>query len=527
MAYQPPASPNFDFSIQAYQPGTDFSFQLQATYAYVPPPTVVSFHQSQWQKAQNHQGSLNSPYGRSLPRQTRIQQTSHQGRPVEASRLGLFWGRVAKQEVELQIRHGTPDPRDSDQQSLWQQPPAKDDHQHSYWDQSIHERDRQGSEQWQQATTHDRQQTEAFDRVDEFGPPFQYQTAEYLPPSVTLLDFTFDGKRYTPYSAPAVYFHFRYPDNSHAIQPKDRTSNQAYSNNRSQDEPVCIPWGLGRKAADEDYTSAFYGEEGGETEPLPPKQEPEQPDIRESYLLMNTINVVALPDRTAIELRDIEINLDIDSFSWQLQGEIWGAASLAMVEPDSSRPKQVEVDINGWKWVFIIERYTGSRVFGKEKYVVYGTSRTQLLAAPDAPLRSKSSSSDINAKQAIAEELENTGFTAEYPDIDDYETPDWIIPGGSFSYQNQTAMQVVAKVASTAGSVIVPARDSDTLSIQPRYPSSPWAWNDAAMDNIIPASMVIMPKRQLATGTEIQRRLCFRHPCRRGRQRKANRIRRR
>ncbi|MGI9273555.1 MAG: hypothetical protein ACR2PT_01675, partial [Endozoicomonas sp.] len=198
-----------------------------------------------------------------------------------------------------------------------------------------------------------------------------------------------------------------------------------------------------------------------------------------------------LPDRTAIELRDIEINLDIDSFSWQLQGEIWGAASLAMVEPDSSGPKQVEVDINGWVWVFIIERYSSHRVFAKERYTVYGTSRTQLLAAPYAPLRSKSSSSDINAKQAITEELLNTGFTAEYPSLDDYDTPDWIIPGGSFSYQNQTAMQVVAKIASTAGSVIIPAMDTDTLSIQPRYPSSPWAWDAATMDNIIPASMVI------------------------------------
>ena len=225
-------------------------------------------------------------------------------------------------------------------------------------------------------------------------------------------------------------------DNSHAIQPKDRTSSQAYNSNRTQDEAIRIPWGLGRKAKDEDYTSGY----GGETEPLPPKQ-----------------------------------------------------------EPDSSGPKQVEVDINGWKWVFIIERYSTHRVFGKEKYTVYGTSRTQLLAAPYAPLRnkgrSKSSSSDINAKQAITEELTGSpwseGFTAEYPNIDDYDTPDWVIPGGSFSYQNQTAMQVVAKIASTAGSVIIPARDSDTLSIQPRYPSSPWAWGGATMDSIIPASMVV------------------------------------
>ena len=66
---------------------------------------------------------------------------------------------------------------------------------------------------------------------------------------------------------------------------------------------------------------------------------------------MNTISVVTLPDRTPIEMREMEISLDIDSFSWALTGELWGAASLAMVEPDQNGVKQVEVNINGWTWI--------------------------------------------------------------------------------------------------------------------------------------------------------------------------------
>lgn len=65
------------------------------------------------------------------------------------------------------------------------------------------------------------------------------------------------------------------------------------------------------------------------------------------------------------------------------------------------------------------------------------------------------------------------------------------MPGGSFSYQSQTAMQLVAKIAGTAGSVLIPSRDADQRTIQPRYPSCPWAWNNATMDRIVPASMVI------------------------------------
>ena len=249
-----------------------------------------------------------------------------------------------------------------------------------------------------------------------------------------------------------------------------------------------LPWGFGRKAKDDSYTSRY----GGETQPeITEKPEPEQPDIRESYLLMNTISTVVLPARTPIELPNIDISLDIDSFSWSLTGEIWGATSLAMVEPDQDGPKQVEIDINGWKWVFIIERYSTDRRFGNERYTIYGSSRSQLLAAPYAPMRSKSNASNINAKQAITEELQNTRFNVIYPDLNDYTTPDWIIPGGTFSYQSQTAMQVVARIAGTAGSVIIPSRDSDELYIQPRYPASPWAWSTATMDRIVPAALVI------------------------------------
>ena len=144
---------------------------------------------------------------------------------------------------------------------------------------------------------------------------------------------------------------------------------------------------------------------------------------------MNIITTVVLPDRTPLELPSLEISLDIDSFaysgnSWSLTGKLWGASNIALVEPDRNGPKQIEVDINGWKWVFIIERYSTDRRFGDERYTIYGSSRTQLLAAPYAPGRSKSNTSNLNAKQAISEELANTGFTAIFPDLNEYSTPD-------------------------------------------------------------------------------------------------------
>ena len=53
-------------------------------------------------------------------------------------------------------------------------------------------------------------------------------------------------------------------------------------------------------------------------------------------------------------------------------------------------------------------------------------------------------------------------------------------------------MQVIARIATTAGAVIIPDKNTDTLTIQPRYPASPWNWPETTMDaRIVPASMVI------------------------------------
>ncbi|WP_252177185.1 hypothetical protein [Endozoicomonas sp. 4G] len=487
MAYFPNKTKDFNFIREIYQPASHFKFYPQPSYAFIPTPTVVRNCQSQWQTGNAYQHAACSPFQQSMTIQASIQQSSHQASLLEAPQIGLFWGKVPELEESVRISHQLANGRQSQQQGLWQQPPAKESSINELRDQSIQAREQQSAEHWQQATYKDRQNIERFNRSDEYSAAHQVIARGYRVPEPTLLNFSFQARRYSPATTSAVYFNLGEPSANRTIQPRDSRQRSAFSSNRTQDEPVIIPWGPGRKAKDDDIDSQFDSESDGIEE----KPEPEVPEIRETYLLMNTISVVTLPDRTPIEMSNMDISLDIDSFSWSLSGELWGASSLKLVEPDQSGPKQIEVNINGWKWVFIVERYTGSKAFGQERYTIYGTSRTQLLASPYAPKRSKSNSSNLNAKQAITEELANTGFSAIYPELDDFSTPDWIIPGGSFSYQSETAMTVIARLASTAGAVIIPSRDADQLNIKPRYPASPWSWSSATMDKIVPASMVI------------------------------------
>ena len=488
MAYEIPASVDFAFVGGTYEPLTDFSFYPKEKNAFVPPPSLVRFYQGNWQTATDRQQVRTMAYSTSRPINTSRTQTSHQAQPLAARTLGLYWGSVAKKETVVSFYHGQSQNKEAATGDRWQQPERKGSSKQSAWDKSIQAQDQEQALPWNQSPEKDSFEISPFRRVDEFGTPHQIEKTGYLIPGASLLNFSFAGQPYSPSATPAVYFQMGRSVEVRVIQPRDSQCFSSFQSNRTGDQPVIVPWGIGQKAKDESVTGNYGGEKNPE---VIEKPEPEQPEIRESYLLMNIITTVVLPDRTPLELPSMEISLDIDSFSWSFTGQLFGASNIALVQPDENGPKQIEVDINGWKWVFIIERYSTNRRFGDERYTIYGSSRTQLLAAPYAPLRSKSNTNALNAKQAITEELANTGFTATYPDLNDYSTPDWVMPGGSFSYQSQTAMQVVARIAGTAGSVVIPSRDADQLNIQPRYPASPWAWSTATMDRIVPASMVI------------------------------------
>ncbi|OED40218.1 hypothetical protein ACH42_17035 [Endozoicomonas sp. (ex Bugula neritina AB1)] len=489
MSYKVPEG-NVDFTLEgaAYLTTTNavVNFSGKPSLIFIPPPAVVFTTGSQWDTGYNQQRYLSCHHETSLPVQTYRQQNSHQARVLEAAQLQLFWNQVPKMESRVSFSHGIGQARSGQSSDQWTQAAAKENHQQSQWDDSIKPQDDHTGDAWNQPPERDSHINEGFQTVDLYGATRQKTSGYTLPQNP--LNFVFREQEYTPNTQPAAWFSFGSIPPNPAIQPRDNHLNARFSSNQHQDEAIRLPWGFGQKARDEDVSSGY----GGEAQPdITEKPEPQQPDIRESYLFMNTISAVVLPERTPIELPSIDISLDIDSFSWSLTGQLWGASSLAMIEPDQNGTKQIEVDINGWKWIFIIERYSTDRRFGNERYTIYGSSRSQLLAAPYAPLRSKSNTSNLNAKQAISEELANTGFSALYPDLNDYKTPDWVIPAGSYSYQNETPMKVIAKVAGTAGSVIIPSRDSDEISIQPRYPSSPWKWDSATMDKIIPAALVI------------------------------------
>ena len=324
-------------------------------------------------------------------------------------------------------------------------------------------------------------------RVNAFGPRYNAATAlqdSLYVPGTGALVFEFGGRPYFPSTSPTVFFDFRYVPATPAIQPTDmRPAGMRWQSARRLSLTSTLPWGRARQV-DGVLTDMPYVDYPGPVKPLP--EPPPDPDILDTYMIANTVNLVVLPSRTPIEAKNVRVGLDADSFSWSFSADIFTQAALDLVRPDADGAKTVELDINGWKWVVLVERYSRQLRFPAEAYSINGATRPQLLAAPYAPLRTSLNNAPINAAQAAEAELLNTGFTLNWL------AADWTLPAGTFSYQGQTAMQVIARLAETVGGVVRPTRDADALEVVPRYPAPPWAWEDVdtPISRIIPPAMM-------------------------------------
>ncbi|WP_010490780.1 hypothetical protein [Pseudomonas sp. S9] len=329
---------------------------------------------------------------------------------------------------------------------------------------------------------------QVWQRSDEFGPRYdsagELLASLYVPGS-SALQFSFEGQRYSPSSSPLVFFDFRYEPAPRAIQPVDSGVGVSFSSARQLSKRLTLPWGWGRPT-EPVPTGITYPDYTG---PVYVIDTPDEPDILETYMIANLVTLVVLPDRTPIEVTNIKLGLDIDAYSWSFSADVAGRTALNLVKPDAGGQKTLELTINGWTWNLLVERYSRKQNFPGERYSIQGATRSQLLAAPYAPLRSNLNAAPINARQAAENELLNTGFTLNW-DSAALGPADWTIPAGAFSYQSQTAMQVIARIAEATGGVIRPARDSDALSVLPRYREASWNWGAALLDRIIPAAIM-------------------------------------
>lgn len=259
---------------------------------------------------------------------------------------------------------------------------------------------------------------------------------------------------------------------------------QGWTTNKPTDNRFRHPWDdKPRKGTEVDFDY--------DQQPPLPGDPPDEPEIKRTYIIMNSSSLIATAENMPLEFSDLTIELDVDSFAWKMSCSILNRQSMDLIRPTAQGPAEVVATVNGHQWRFIVERYSLDKRFAKEQWRVTGVSRPQLLANPYAPRRTGRIEQPTNMALAMANQLEFTGFTVALQD----GLYDYVIPAGAWGYENKTAMEVISELAAAVGAVVIPDQAADILHIKHRYKQTPpWYYPGLAesdLDAVIQDSMVI------------------------------------
>lgn len=204
----------------------------------------------------------------------------------------------------------------------------------------------------------------------------------------------------------------------------------------------------------------------------PPKDTIIHPDY-EVFKIVNIVNMVTLPDRTPVMFDDFSLVRDVDSFVWTVNFKPIGEAAYDLVKPVGRNLKQIEIDINGMKINVFVGRTGRSIEFGRMRYTATAWSDLKLLSFPYHRTRSHTETSSKTAAQLVGDELLGSAITVNW------DTVDWAIPTNVFGYQDKTPIGAILDLTNAAGAVIEPHLQGGSIRVRPRFPVSPWNWDNA------------------------------------------------
>jgi hypothetical protein len=353
------------------------------------------------------------------------------------------------------------------------------------WADFVRQLDRDRSQDWNFPPPVDVVSLYQFQRVDDYGEKLVWDTRDYTPPRRYAVNFDFTENGYTP-DATALNFSWGAP-NPYPNQPiRPTEAGQAIAHNAPPaiDESRQINWGAGSWTRPlPDYVAT----PGWNNEQEPPAERPPQPQIREVYIFMPSVTLYRTPDGAEIEATNVSWSTDSDSWAWRFSATLQNPAQLALLKPDSNGPREIACIINGHEFTGLVRGYSPTRSFeGGHTVTINGVSLSGWLSEPHAPARSKLITAPYTAQQLAELELQNTGWTL------DWQTQDWLIPAGAYSYESLTPISAIKRIADAVGAIVQSHPANKTLIVKPRYPVSPHKWTDpaATLDAILPADLI-------------------------------------
>lgn len=274
-----------------------------------------------------------------------------------------------------------------------------------------------------------------------------------------------------------------------SAEPFERLATALWRQAAARGAMVALPWGPAGTRQN-GFSNPYPVPPG----PTDPGGQPITVPIRDAYIMIPTLSAVVLPARTPLQLLSCRIATDVDRYCWEFSAQVPFAELAAVTPVGRADLVEIEVSINGVVWVLVVEGVDDQRRFGLRTGTLRGRSRSALLDAPFAPLRTGVAEDARTAAQLGDEQLAGTGWTLVWDSVD------WLLPGGTWSYQDVSAIQALGQLASAIGACIETSRTTLGLTVSPRYSVSPWAWGSASPYAILPANILLAQSSTWAGG---------------------------
>lgn len=200
------------------------------------------------------------------------------------------------------------------------------------------------------------------------------------------------------------------------------------------------------------------------------------------YNVSNSISVVRLPERTPIHPIGLSASYDDASYCWRAQLVLFDADEAALLRPALGNQKEVEITINGFVMIFVVESRSRERQYPQKRWSFELRGRQAYLDAPYARPRALISDSLASAAQHALAELPG-GWTL------DWQVPDWNLPSGEWSYNGLTPIRAIARLAEAVGAVLVPDPEDQHITVRSRYPISPTLWGTTTPALVLPDAL--------------------------------------
>lgn len=212
------------------------------------------------------------------------------------------------------------------------------------------------------------------------------------------------------------------------------------------------------------------------------------------YYMLNTVLVKTLPDNVEIEVTGVSIKIDRDSWLWQFSMVLGDKSYLSVLSPANGVFKTIQIQVNGWQWVFLVESWQENIGFAKGSYTVSGRSPSLVLGDPICTKKSYIHTEASTGSYIIQDILDGIGsgfsvaFSAYHNTQTGFDpvTEHWNIPANTFSYSQQTDIEGIKILADSIGAYVQSHRnfydyggpnDFRVLEILPKFAWQPWNWD--------------------------------------------------